>query len=351
MNFLYQGDAADVCGALASDVRFDLVYLDPPYGVGTSMTARTAMGETRGKWLPTGGPVAYEDRYDPEALVAMLMPRLTAVRERMAKGSTIFLHLDHRTVHYVKIACDRLFGRTAFLGEVVWTPGNGSRGARGFAITHQTILVYARSYSDKKNAVWNVSDPIMREPFAPTSLIMHFRKEDEKGRRYRERVVNGRAYRYYADEGRRIGSVWTDAPAMVANTPLRDEGTGYPTQKPERLLERIVRAASVEGAVVADLMCGSGTTLVVAGKLGRKFVGGDVSEVAIGVAVKRLTAEKVPFSLVDGVVFFPKKNLDDLLDRERPFETSETLEAEVAEGAVAYEEGADGEEQGSVQEK
>lgn len=312
MNLLYRGDAAAVCEALSPELRFDLVYLDPPYGVGMSMTARTARGQTRGKWLPTGGPVAYEDRYDPEALVSMLTPRLSAIRERMARGSTLFLHMDHRTVHYAKVACDRLFGRTAFLGEVIWTPGNGGRGARGFAITHQTLLVYARSYSDKKSVIWNASDPIMREPFAETSLHMHFRKQDEAGRRYRERVVNGRAYRYYADEGRRLGSVWTDAPAMVANTPLRDEGTGYPTQKPERLLERIVRAASVEGSVVADLMCGSGTTLVVAGKLGRRFVGGDVSDVAIDVVVKRLTTEKVPFSLVEGVVSILKKDPNDL---------------------------------------
>lgn len=311
MNLLFRGDAADVCASLPSDVRFDLVYLDPPYGVGASFTARTAVGETRGKWRPSGGPIAYEDKYDPDELVAMLSPRLEAIRARMTRGATLWLHLDHRTVHHVKVACDRLFGRSAFLGEVIWTPGNGGRGARGFAITHQTILLYAKSYTDRKHVVWNASDPILREPYAATSLQMHFRNEDESGRRYRERVVNGKAYRYYADEGRRLGSVWTDLPAMSANTPLRDEGTGYPTQKPERLLERIVRASSVEGGVVADLMCGSGTTLAVAAKLGRRFVGGDVSDVAIGVTVKRLTNEKIPFSLGGEVSSVPQKKLDE----------------------------------------
>ncbi|MDC0748117.1 DNA-methyltransferase [Polyangium mundeleinium] len=303
MNLLAHGDAADVCGALPPDVSFDLVYLDPPYGVGTSMTARTALGQTRGKKQASGGPVAYEDRYDPESLVTMLLPRLEVIRGRMSRGATIYVHLDHRTVHEVKVACDRLFGRGAFLGEVIWTPGNGSRGARGFTVTHQTLLLYVRDPRERREVVYNASDPILREPYAATSLTMHFRHRDEAGRLYRERVVNGRTYRYYADEGRRLGSVWTDVPAMVANTPLRVEGTGYPTQKPERLLERIIRASSREDATVADLMCGSGTTLVAAAKLGRRFVGGDVSHLAVDLSARRLTSEKIPFVRVGDVSF------------------------------------------------
>lgn len=310
-NLLYRGDALDVCAGLPSEVGFDLIYLDPPYGVGTSMTARTEVGQTRGKKKRTGGPVAYEDRYDPEALVGMLLPRFEAIRARMRPRATLYVHLDYRTVHHVKVACDRLFGRGAFVGEVIWTPGNGGRGARGFAVTHQTILLYARSAAERGEVVYNATDPILREPYAATSLSMHFKHRDEAGRLYRERVIRGKAYRYYADEGRRLGSVWTDVPAMVANTPLREEGTGYPTQKPERLLERIIRASSVEGGTVCDLMCGSGTTLVVAAKLGRRFVGGDVSHLAFEITAKRLTAEKISFSVEGGVSFAPTKLLDE----------------------------------------
>jgi site-specific DNA-methyltransferase (adenine-specific) len=263
------------------------------------MAARLAPGQTRGRKRIESGPDAYEDREDPDALTAMLVPRLAAIRDRMAEGATLYLHLDHRAVHEVKVACDRLFGRGAFLGEVIWAPGNGSRGARrGFSVTHQTILMYARRPEEKGLVVYNADDPMLRESFAETSLSMHFRSVDEAGRRYRERVVAGKAYRYYADEGRRLGSISTDIPAMVANTPLRREGTGYPTQKPERLLERIVRASSLEGATVADLMCGSGTTLAVAAKLGRRFVGGDRSPLAIEVASKRLAAQGVAFAAV-----------------------------------------------------
>ena len=102
---------------------------------------------------------------------------------------------------------------------------------------------------------------------------MHFTNVDAGGRRYRERTIGGRTYRYYADEGRALGSVWTDCPAMVANTPLRRETTGYPTQKPLKLLDRIVRASSREGGLVVDPFCGSGTTLVAAARLGRRFAG------------------------------------------------------------------------------
>jgi len=294
-NLLALGDAAEVCASLPEDLRFDLVYLDPPYGLGTTMSARAAEGQARGRKKPQSGPAAYVDPAGAEALLAMLEPRLAAIRDRMAPAATLYLHLDHRAVHEAKVLCDRIFGRAAYLGEVIWCPGNGGRGARGFAVTHQTILLYARSPAERGAVLYNADDPALREPYAATSLSMHFKNADAEGRRYRERIINGRTYRYYADEGRRLGSVWTDISAMVANTPLRREATGYPTQKPEKLLERIVRASSAPGAVVADLMCGSGTTLVAAARLGRRFVGGDRSDLAFQIARERLEREGVAF--------------------------------------------------------
>jgi site-specific DNA-methyltransferase (adenine-specific) len=300
-SWLAHADVLSVCERLPGEVRFDLVYLDPPYGVGTTMTARVKAGQGRGRQREGSGPMAYEDRDTPEALVEMLEPRLSAIRERMAERATLYLHLDYRAVHEVKVACDRIFGRGAYVGEIVWSPGNGSRGARrGFSVTHQTILIYARRAEERQGLVYRADDPMLRESYAETSLSMHFTRRDEAGRLYRERVIGEKAYRYYADEGRRLGSVWTDVPAMVANTPLRRESTGYPTQKPELLLERIVRASSHEGAVVADLMCGSGTTLAVAARLGRRFVGGDKSPLAIEVTKKRLAAQGVSFEELSG---------------------------------------------------
>jgi site-specific DNA-methyltransferase (adenine-specific) len=294
-NRLFHADALDVCKS-DSGPTFDLVYLDPPFNVGGSFAARTRRGEARGRRTKTSGPLAYDDAWGGrDRFLAMLRPRVSAVRERMSPEALLVLHLDHRAAHYAKVMCDEIFGLGAFRGEIIWVPGNGGRSAKGPSITHQTLLLFSRSDEPSAKFVWNVRDPSLREPYAATSLDMHFRSTTPEGRRYRDRTIGGKTYRYYADEGRRLGSVWTDIPAMVANTPLRKEGTGYPTQKPEKLLERIVRAASKPGQVVADLMCGSGTTLVVAARLGRSFVGGDSSAVAVETTKRRLDAAGITF--------------------------------------------------------
>jgi site-specific DNA-methyltransferase (adenine-specific) len=293
VNLLVRCDAIDV-GTHVPPRSAQLAYLDPPFGIGTSFGARTPDGKGGASWRAQG-TVAYSDRWPSlDAYLDWLEPRIAAVRECLAPDGTMWLHLDYRTVHESKAVCDRVFGSTAFLGEIIWAPGNGARGARrGPGTTHQTLLLYAAG----RGFVWNARDPSLREPFAATSLSMHFTKQDAAGRRYRERTIAGRTYRYYADEGRAIGSVWADCPAMTANTPLRKESTGYPTQKPVKLLERIVRASSLEGARVIDPFCGSGTTLVAAAKLGRTFSGCDVGALAIETAARRLEAQGTSFQL------------------------------------------------------
>jgi site-specific DNA-methyltransferase (adenine-specific) len=224
-NRLVHADACAACDLLPADVGFDLVYLDPPFATGSVMSARQGAGQARGRKRRDSGPDAYADPADPDALVAMLVPVFERIRARLRPAATLYVHLDHRAVHEVKVAMDGVFGRGAFQGELIWTPGNGARG-KGHVVTHQTLLVYARKPHEE--VLYNADDPALREPFAATSLSMHFQKVDEAGRRYRERTIAGKSYRYYADEGRRRGSVWTDLPAMIANTPLRKEGTGYP---------------------------------------------------------------------------------------------------------------------------
>lgn len=293
-HLLFAADAESACAALPPGRTLDLVYLDPPYGVGTDFVARLEKGQARGRRTERAGPTAYRDDAAIEPLVAMLVGAAAAIRERMRPGALFCLHMDHRAVHEAKVAMDGVFGRGAFVGEVVWVPGNGGRG-RGFSVTHQTLLLYTDAAKHRREVLWQTDHPLLREPYAETSRKMHFTKEDADGRAFRERIINGKAYRYYADEGRRIGSVWTDIPAMSANTPLMGEGTGYPTQKPERLLERIIRAATLPGQTVADFMCGSGTTLAVAARLKRSFVGGDRSEVALALTRARLDAAGVAY--------------------------------------------------------
>lgn len=269
-----RGDAADL-GTWVEPKSAMLAYLDPPFAVGATFT-------TRG-----GRERAYDDRWPSlDAYLAWLRVRLVAVKRALSDEGTMWLHLDHRAVHEAKIVADDVFGRRAWLGEVIWVPGNGSKTRRGPGVTHQTLLVYAAGDS----WVWNARDPTLRAPFAATSLSMHFTNEDDEGRRYRDRTINGKTYRYYADEGRALGSVWSDCPSMSANTPLRRESTGYPTQKPLKLLDRIVRASTVPGALVIDPFCGSGTTLEAAVRLGRSAFGCDVGAAAIDATERRLGA-------------------------------------------------------------
>jgi site-specific DNA-methyltransferase (adenine-specific) len=288
VNVLARSDAIEL-GRHVSPGTAGLAYLDPPFAVGTRFGARTRAEEHRAT-----GPVAYDDRWPSmDAYLAWLEPRILAVKTALSPRGTMWLHLDHRAVHEAKLLCDSLFEARAFAGEVIWVPGNGAKGRTGLGMTHQTILVYAAG----EDYVWNGRESVLRAPFAQTSLSMHFTKKTPDGRAYRERTVRGRTYRYYADEGRALGSVWTDCPSMVANTPLRSETTGYPTQKPLKLLDRIVRAASEPGALVVDPFCGSGTTLEAAARAGRPFFGGDVGALALSTAAERLRRAAVPFEL------------------------------------------------------
>jgi site-specific DNA-methyltransferase (adenine-specific) len=258
--------------------RFDLIYVDPPFNAGGRRRARQKTGNR------STGAMAYDDAWGGiDAFVEMLTPRLAAMRDALHEDGSLWLHLDHRTVHEAKLVADRVFGRRAFQGEVIWVPGNGARKRTGPSVTHQTILIYSPG-----EMRWNADEPVLREPYAETSVSMHFQNVDGEGRAFRERTIGGKTYRYYRDAGRRIGSVWSDCPAMRANTPLNREATGYPTQKPEKLLERIVLASTVRGGRVLDPMCGSGTTLVVARRLGRSYAGIDQSPLACELANERL---------------------------------------------------------------
>jgi site-specific DNA-methyltransferase (adenine-specific) len=285
-NVLVQGDAKDL-GSFVAPGSADVAYLDPPFKVEKTFGARLTRGTSRAR-----GPIAYDDTWPSlEAYLSWLEERIVAAREALSSRGTMWLHLDQRAVHEAKLLCDRIFGARRFRGEVVWVPGNGSKSRTGPGMSHQTILLYARGLEP----IWNGKDPALRAPFAATSLDMHFTNVDADGRRYRDRVIGEKTYRYYADEGRALGSVWTDCPSMAANTPLRSETTGYPTQKPLKLLDRIVRATSNVGSLVVDPFCGSGTTLVAAAAAGRRFAGCDVGELAIRTAKRRLDANGITY--------------------------------------------------------
>ncbi len=295
-NKLIWGDNLYVLSSLLEDFasRINLIYIDPPFATGADFSLTTAIGEeniTIQKAPSSIEMKAYRDmwRDGKGSFMNMLAPRLQLMRELLAPKGIIFVHLDDNVGHEAKLVLDEVFGASNFRGEIVWQLGTGAKSRKFFSIQHNTLLAYSKGDS----WTFNTNNPLLREPFAKGSTKTHFRHTDEHGRQYRIRTVNGKDYIYYADEGRMIGSVWTDIPSMVANSPIVDEATGYPTQKPEKLLQRIILACSNPGDLVADFFCGSGTTAVAAERLGRRWIACDLGRFAIHVTRKRLLGLRV----------------------------------------------------------
>lgn len=239
------------------DRAIDLVYCDPPFGKGREYAGRDNLAfddlwasfDAYLEWL--------ED-------VAGEMPRILSDR------GSFFLHLDPLASHYAKVILDRVFGRARFLNEIVWHHTGGGRSKRYFSRKHQVILWYSKSDS------YTFNIDAVRQPYAPTSGYA------KKG----IRAASGKHYSPHPD-GTPMDDVWS----IPMVNPMAAERVGYPTQKPLALLERIVAAASSPGDVVGDFFCGSGTTLVAAKRLGRRWIGGDQSADAVAIARERIDRE------------------------------------------------------------
>ena len=269
LNLLVRGDALDLAAPRPGRERGARVPRSAVRGRRRA-SARARRREARAR----SGPVAYDDRWPSlEAYLAWLEPRVARRAWRCSRRrGTMWLHLDQRAVHEAKVVCDRVFGarrvrRRGHLGA----RQRQRRARRGPGMTHQTLLLYARGDGLRLERA-RTRRSARRSPRRASS--MHFTNAaTPTGARYRERIVGGKTYRYYADEGRALGSVWTDCPAMVANTPLRAETTGYPTQKPLKLLDRIVRASSDAGRAGRRSVLRLGDDARRGAALGRRFVG------------------------------------------------------------------------------
>jgi DNA modification methylase len=245
------------------DGELDAIYIDPPFGTGL---ARRGRGH------------AYRDRADdPDAFVAWLHPYLEHSRRVLAAHGSLFVHLDYRAVHYVKIALDRLFGRDRLVNEIVWCYAVGGKSRRGFGRKHDTILWYARGAS------WAFYPEAVRVPRRGGS---HMRLVD--GVQEKTDRKTGRVYRYPVHAGKVPEDWWTDIETLNHSD---RERTGWPSQKPERLVERVLAAVTRPGDRVADWFSGSGTTAAVAQRTGRRFVAVDREAAAIALCAKRLVAQ------------------------------------------------------------
>ena len=262
------------------------VYLDPPFNTGKRFDMKVRIGE---KGYRTGSPSitlpAYDDRWPSrEAYLSMMRDTLTLARDLMKKEGTIFLHIDCRMHAHMRLLMDEVFGESNFLNEIIWSYQSGGRARTYFPRKHDVILFYAKSrtYYFNLRAV-----PIARSEARSNHMK---RSVDEDGRAYRSIMSAGKEYRYYDDEPVYPGDVWDDVSHLQQKDPQR---TGYDTQKPLRLLERVILSSSRPGDLVCDLFSGSGTTLEAAWLNGRRSIGVDMSGHALETTRRRMNGAEI----------------------------------------------------------
>jgi site-specific DNA-methyltransferase (adenine-specific) len=249
------------------DGAFDLVYMDPPFNTGRAQARHTLAVHADGEGNRVGfGGRRYSSRllrslsYADEFVdyLAFLEPRLARARELLAPHGTLYFHIDYREAHYCKLLLDELFGRDAFLNEIIWAYDYGAKPRRRWPAKHDTILAYVRT----PGAHHFDADAVEREPYMAPGLV-----GAEKAAR-----------------GKRPTDVWFHT---IVPTNGREK-TGYPTQKPEGVLRRLVAASSRPGGWCLDPFAGSGTLGAVCRELGRRFVLVEENPVAIDVMRRRL---------------------------------------------------------------
>lgn len=256
VNQLYHGDCLELAKEMPHEA-FRLIYLDPPFFTGKKQTGSDPAYQFEDSW-----PGSLQE------YLSWLRNRLECLKPLLMPDGSLVVHLDHHAVHYVKVILDDIFGYDNFLNEIIWHYTGGGRSRRKFSRKHDSLLWYANG----KNYTFNID--AVRIPYKPTS---GYAKSGIKS-------ATGKKYMPHPD-GTPIDDVW-EIPII---NPLANERVGYPTQKPSLLLERIILALTNPGELVGDFFCGSGTTLVAAKKLGRKWLGVDVSSKAIKCSSRRIS--------------------------------------------------------------
>ena len=308
-----------------------LMAIDPPFDVGADFSMDIEIGgDTFTKRPNILEEIAYRDTWGKgaDSFIAMIYERLVLMRDMLADDGSIYVHCDWRVNAFLRTAMGEIFGSDNFINQICWrrttAHGDAKQGAQHFDTVDDTILFFAKSAERK---IWNTQ----YVPFSDEQIYQQYNKAEGDGRKYRlvtptaakpggdtsypwkgvtppqgrfwayskakmeEFDKQGKLYysntgqpyiKYYLDErpGVAASTIWAD----MLLAPTAKERVDYPTQKPEKLLERIIKASSNEGDIVADIFCGSGTTLAVAEKLNRKWIGCDLGKFAIHTTRKRL---------------------------------------------------------------
>jgi DNA modification methylase len=312
----------------------DLIYLDPPFFSNRHYEVI---------WGDESEIRSFKDRWKGGIghYIGWMKPRLAELHRILRPTGSLYLHCDPHASHYLKVAMDRIFGQQNFRNEIVWKRTGAHSGAKGFGPVHDTLLLYSRSddfyWKPQRGSYdpqyvrtkFTMADPDGRR-FQPISLTPQGTRKGETGKPWRGIDPTARGYhwkyppsrldeldaqgliywpakkdgmprlKFYLDEapGMLLQDVWTDVPPVNARA---RERLGYPTQKPEALLERIIAASSRRGDIVLDPFCGCGTALAVAHQMKRSWIGIDISPSAIVVMQERLAKLGVTAEIVNGI--------------------------------------------------
>ena len=281
--------------------KIQMIYIDPPFFSKADYDAVVKAGDNQIRHL------AYEDKWSKgmSQYLKMLASRLYLMKDLLADDGLIWLHLDWHVVHYAKVIMDEIFGEKHFVNEIVWQYKSGGSSKKHFSRKHDTILVYSKSGKYQFNPLQEKSYNRQYKPYRFKGVKEY---KDDLGW---YTMVN-------------MKDVWSID--MVGRTSA--ERTGYATQKPEALVQRMIESCTKEGDICADFFCGSGTLPVVAGRMGRKFIGCDEGSLAIESSVSRLAKEELSFQVYDlKKMGKPMIDVDiDIIDEEIPMSDKRLLQ-------------------------
>jgi DNA modification methylase len=271
-NKLYLGDNLEILKSIKNDT-VDLVYLDPPFFSNRNYEVI---------WGDEGEKRSFQDRWAGgiNHYIEWLKERVEEMYRVLKPTGSIFLHCDYHANAYIRVyILDKIFGQNHFVNEIIWCYSIGGKSKKAFGKKHDIIYYYTKS----KEYIFNKDGATIKRK--PNSHMKT--KIDKEGRIYQEKIdkKSEKIYIYYLDEGKIAEDYWTDIETLNRED---KERIGYPTQKPEKLLERIIKTSSNKGDVVLDPFMGGGTTIAISDKLGRKWIGIDQSPMAVKVTDFRL---------------------------------------------------------------
>lgn len=312
-NMVIRGECVSACAYLKEQgIQVDLVYIDPPFASGADYAKKVyirrnpkvaeaiaqAEQELDIDELKAFEEKMYGDVWDKEKYLNWMYENLMAIKSVMSETASIYVHLDWHIGHYVKILLDEIFGEDCFINEIIWKYAGARTSKRSFGKKHDTLFWYSRA-----NDMHTFNYDEVRDEYSPTTLARN--KYSNTGSA--DRVLNYKPN----EDGKFPEDVWE---ISIIN-PFAKERTDYATQKPEALLEKVIKSASNENMLVADFFGGSGVTAAVAKKLGRRFIHCDIGLNSIQTTRDRLVADGAEFDVLeikDGVQLYrnPVQTMD-----------------------------------------